>query len=698
MGFVRRFSFIPSLDVINQIEGVVIADLPPPGTPTGVSTGVVLCVGEFADMTYGVHVDSNGVVTTKTQVVEVFSDMTPFGGGWDSTLGDFGGDDGNGWFFWKNKAWTRFMIAPVNLCSGVGVRLYRQLPLCAGQTNTLPVVPVVGASVAAGTEFTYTGGGGLARIRTGAQVNFTALNPITTGVAGVIVTSGTPAAFQPFTVAGADFTAVVRPDGSTGIKKGDVIVIGNNNSGALQPLPAGGDIGAGTYRVHADASSGSPTILQLEQFTGQNFDFVAATTIPYRIHVSSDADSAPVTVVGNSFPGGYAAAENGGYTIPARPLTDSAGAQTATAWTNAAVLNPKVVPTALTGSSAAPLSGLGMVLQNGTGFIYTAAVQEPNQTQNATLDALYQAALPATIGLSYPYSDIDIVCCARTSSAIRAALKAHELFASARGQGRIAIVREALSQQTLTVALGDSDPGVGANRDEGTIHTWPGIMTSVPEAVGTPVKTAVGTVTTDGNLDGGSDAWLASIMSNLSPEKNPGQSQPPVPQIMALAIGLQRGAPTLGMDEYIALKSRGICAPIDDPQLGMVFESGVTTSLNTNETTIRRKRMEYYIGDSLAKIAGPFAKAVKNTSNKDNSTGEVDGFLNGLLSPDFPAQATIAGYSVDDQSGNTKQIASTGAYFILVSVQTLGTMDTIVFGLTVGDNVTITPGGFSQAA
>ena len=45
-GFVRRFSYVPGLDVIGQIEGVVIVDLPPPGAITGQNTGVVGLVGE----------------------------------------------------------------------------------------------------------------------------------------------------------------------------------------------------------------------------------------------------------------------------------------------------------------------------------------------------------------------------------------------------------------------------------------------------------------------------------------------------------------------------------------------------------------------------------------------------------------------------------------------------------------------------
>jgi len=96
MSFIRRFSSFPSTQTISQIEGVVIVDALPPSPLAGVSTGVVGAIGEFADMTYAVNVSGVGAVTTKPQSVEVTSaqDMASFFGGFDATIGDFGGDAG----------------------------------------------------------------------------------------------------------------------------------------------------------------------------------------------------------------------------------------------------------------------------------------------------------------------------------------------------------------------------------------------------------------------------------------------------------------------------------------------------------------------------------------------------------------------------------------------------------------------------
>ena len=55
------------------IEGVVIVDLPPPGSVEGVDTGVAALVGEFADMGAATDVDGSGIVTTDIVPQEIFT-------------------------------------------------------------------------------------------------------------------------------------------------------------------------------------------------------------------------------------------------------------------------------------------------------------------------------------------------------------------------------------------------------------------------------------------------------------------------------------------------------------------------------------------------------------------------------------------------------------------------------------------------
>ena len=104
-GFIRRFTSVPTLEQITAIEGVIIVDLPPPGAIRGIGTGVVALVGEFPDNTYACRVDSTGAVTSYPRAVDIFTgqDLLNKLGTLDATLGDFGGDGGNGHEALRNK-------------------------------------------------------------------------------------------------------------------------------------------------------------------------------------------------------------------------------------------------------------------------------------------------------------------------------------------------------------------------------------------------------------------------------------------------------------------------------------------------------------------------------------------------------------------------------------------------------------------
>lgn len=696
-GFIRRFGFLPPDEVITQIEGVSIVDLPPPGAVNGVNTGMVALVGEFADMTYACVANGSGVVSSSLRPQEVTSaqDLIDKVGGFDATLGDFGNAGGNGFAALRNKRFSRLMVCPINLCSATGVRYMRQLPLNTSQTNTLPVVPVEGAQIDAGREFRSATSG---RLKIGARVVFTAFDPITTGTGGAITNAAGTAVAQNFVVAGADFSAVVRPDGGVGIKKGDIVVLGNNNAGALQPLPTGvSGRGAGTYRVAADATSGAPTILSLQMLDGSVFDWLTSTLVPYRIHVSSDADSAPVIVLGNSVPGGYAAADAGGYSVPSRPLTNEAGALTDGTWTAASTITPLTAPPALTGSSWDPLSGLfGRIIPSG-GLVYVTLVQGPNAVNGAAIDALYSAGLDALISNQAPISDINVVCCARMSDNVRVAMKAHVATASARSLGRLAIIRPQLTTLTLATVLADAAPGVGATRAERVVYAWPGVRTYVPEAVNSRLKTSDSLTTVDGVLDVGSDLYMASILSNLPPENNPGQAVAPVPELMATILGLQRGAPQLDLAEYVNLRARGIAAPRLDQTSGPIFQSGITTSLVSGQKNIARRRMADFIQDSIARRINIYSKTLLTDSNRDSIDTEVDAFLAGLLSIDNPAGQRIAEYQLDSRSGNTAARLAKGIYVLIVRVRTLMSADFLVLQTEIGEGVFIQQ-ELSQAA
>lgn len=663
-GFIRRYGFFPGVETIMLIEGVVIVDLPPPGAINGISAGTVGMVGEFPDLTYATAVDATGVVTTKVTPVEIFSGQDLFDktGTFDSTLGNNGNNGGNGFLSLRNKQYTRLILAPVNLASAAAGRAWRDLPTNLSATQAIPTVVLTGGTVAAGREFRSAAN----RVRIGKRVNFTALGHYKNAVDGAVTSVGA-AATQSFGSAGGGF--LTARDGGV-VKKGDILVLGViSGAGAL-------GANAATYRVTADAASNTALIVQ--KMDGTNFDWTTGVAQPYRIHKGSDADSGGIDNVS------AALADTVGYKLPCRPLDATIAAATS--------CTPTVVPPAGTASSWDSLSGLTLRSHQTSGFVYVATVQAPNAVNDATIDALYVTAIDALKQDLAPARDINIVFSSRTSSTIRNKLKSHALESSAVGLGRISLISPNLQTVSTSVATGDADPGVGANRDERVTFSWPGGQTFVPEAVGTSIGTADGLTTTDGIIDTPGDGWLAAVLSALPPEQNPGQAGEPISTVLSPLLGLQRGLATMTMQDYIAMRQYGICGLRIDRTSGPIFQSGITTSLVSGQKNIARRRFADFIQDSVAAVLVNYAKKPLTQGLKDATVGQVDSFLDGLLSPLNPSAQRCKGYVVDDKSGNTLALEAAGIFVIIGKVRMIASADEIVFQTEVGENVVVSDG------
>jgi hypothetical protein len=252
------------------------------------------------------------------------------------------------------------------------------------------------------------------------------------------------------------------------------------------------------------------------------------------------------------------------------------------------------------------------------------------------------------------------------------------------------VIRPELDTLDTTTAVGDSSPGVGAVRDESIIYTWPGFIQYVPEAVGTRIGTADGLTTIDGMLDCGMDSVMASILSNLRPELNPGQAAPPIPQVMACVMGMQRGIAKLELNDYIVLRSRGVAALRIDKTVGPIIQSGITTSLISGQKKIARRRMAYFIQDSIGQRLVQFSKMPLTDANKDNSVVEIDAFLDSLANTLNPAAQRIQSYLIDDKSGNTPESLAAEIFVIITKVKLIPSGDFLVLQTEVGNNVVTT--------
>jgi hypothetical protein len=194
----------------------------------------------------------------------------------------------------------------------------------------------------------------------------------------------------------------------------------------------------------------------------------------------------------------------------------------------------------------------------------------------------------------------------------------------------------------------------------------------------------------DGMLDTSLNMWMASLLSNLAPERNPVQSTDPVPTILGPITSFQRGVSGLNMTNYILMRKMGIAAIRFDRTVGgFIFQSGVTSSLTSGQKNINRRRMADMLEDSCAERLNQFAKQPLTQQLKDSAVGEMDAYLSGLKSENNPAAQRINDYLIDDVSGNTPNLEAAGIFMIIMKVRTLATADFIVLQAEVGEGVVI---------
>lgn len=307
----------------------------------------------------------------------------------------------------------------------------------------------------------------------------------------------------------------------------------------------------------------------------------------------------------------------------------------------------------------------------------------------AAIDSAYADAFDATVDTNGVSAEANVIFSARQSNQVRKKLRTNANDASGGGcLGRMACVRPPLGTTRAQALSGSAEPGVGATRDQRVIYCFPGANTFVPLIAKRGLNGGAG-FTATGNVDVGADGFMASILSQLPPEENPGQAT----TFMSTVNGVETSPNAQGFQEpdYTQFRAKGIAALRMDGGTA-VFQSGVTSvdpATNPELRNIARRRMADFIQDTLAKRAKSFGKKLSTFVRRQAMSNEIRVFLSGLLSAGQPASQRIAGWTVDSKSGNTAATLAQGIYRIIVKVRTLASLDSIVLQTTIGESVEV---------
>jgi len=733
--FIRRFLFDPGDDVLLEIESVNVLDLEPPASVSGTGTGHGHLVAEFED----------GPFETPTEIFgssDLLSTFGSLGVEYQSVVGYYpcavsrkadGAAkaeywNGNGFVQLNGKKFRRLSLTRVDTSVGY-VELTRlaavtgkadfrwklnpaevlSLKLDAGAFASTTFNATAAIMTAVGGVFpsTYAGGETITfEYDDGTQFTVTFLAADQTN-AQVVSRINLFAGFTIADLSGGQVRLTGRAKGTAAYVK----VVSANAPSTLTKigLPVAGTIVNGTGNVANITQVTLAEIKSLVETTHGAANVEVYTDLTGKLVISNTAtpgtgllEVGPLTTatglgftvgaigsaaagVDGVIPAGtvvrdtgdtkrfvtmqsidVTAAGAGPYQVKVRHALDDTTGTSATAGTIVTV------------EQALSVGAFGCVNPN----LLTAALTEDQ------IDAQYATAIAKTLDPSSVCREVNVMWSARQSNAIRSSLKTNAQSASANGlYGRMVAVRPPLNTLKATAKSTAAAPGVGATRDQRVIYCYPQAQTYVPLIARRGTSGGVG-FTATGLVDVGADGFMASVLSQLPPEENPGQET----EFTNAITNIESGANVQGfeMSDYTAFKKAGIAALRMDGGKA-VFQSGVTSvdpAVNGNLKNISRRRMADYVQDTLAKIAKPYGKKLMTLARRKALLGDIKVFLDSLLSTKAPAQQRIAGYTLSDKENTAAGLAK-GLYRIVVKVKLLASFESIVIATTVGETVDV---------
>lgn len=693
-GFVRRFTIFPDIQTLTSIEGVVIVDLIPPGVFVGRVTGTVCLVGEWPK---GPN-DTPTLVEGERTIDDVF-------GGFSLSVTDplsystnpF--SNGNGFCWLKSKRYRRLVLvrADLSLAEGCNVQLFSALGQSAvGSINTdnagTAVTPadtetfILDDGTNPAVTFEFDTNGSVVETNTLRQVDISAATD-SVDVKNAIITA----------VQNAPVLNITALDGGGNIVTLQQDFNGTAGNTAITETVASALFVATAFSGGTGATRASTVLAQDVTIPGGTRVYDAsAPTVEFGL--AQDVVIAAGTNIGvaGSTVFALATASYTTRTVSDVPVFSTQGVGEA-AVGNVDTANVEDLFRGDIGPGSAN-PNLRVSASTGAGLDTAPANAAALAVlSSATIDTRYSNAIDSTLPGDDASDFIEIMGSARQSAAIRTKLFENARDASQVGTGRVALVRASVGTLPAN-ARGATDPGVGANRSDRIIYCYPHYEQRIEDIQ----ELDPNAVISSQDILLGADAAMGTILSQLPPEENPGQSTQDIITggmlsfIRKLEDGLTgTGLPTkFGLTDYQLFKSSGIAALRRDPRISeWIFQSGVTSvdpSLFPSLAPIKRRRMSDFIQDSMASVALKFVKKLATTERYNALVGEETDFLDGLLSETNPAQQRIAAFSIDPVSGNSTTLQGSGVRVIVVEVQLLDSLDVIVLQTTIGEGVEIT--------
>jgi hypothetical protein len=261
-------------------------------------------------------------------------------------------------------------------------------------------------------------------------------------------------------------------------------------------------------------------------------------------------------------------------------------------------------------------------------------------------------------------------------SAIRSAMASHVADSASGGVTVVALSRPPFDTARDT-SIGSSDPGVAANRTDRLVYCFPEVKQLFPE------------LDASNSIDMGWDTWMASILSQLAPEEDPGQYHnladgrgiTAIKQIRTTAGAELRD---LNPDDYKTFRQKGVCAPAFSESYGWTCYSGVTSSVVSGRTEINRRRMADYVTNRATTIVERYKSTLERTKRNLAILDALEALGEELKSEEDPDLQRIDDYSV--QLGDVES----GVQKIDFQCKLLGTSRSFLINLELGTTVTIT--------